>query len=200
MPDFDASYWDERYAVGASVWGAPPNEWVEHEAADLRPGRALDLACGEGRNALWLAARGWTVLAVDWSIVALDKGRAQGQHGGRVEWIRADATVYAPATPVDLAVLCYLQLSPVDRAAAVTHAAHALAPGGVLLVVAHDSRNLADGTGGPQNPDVLYTAGDVQDDLARTGLVVERAVEVLRQVDGAPRPAIDCLLSARRPA
>ncbi|MBE7190578.1 MAG: class I SAM-dependent methyltransferase, partial [Jatrophihabitans endophyticus] len=76
MPDFDADYWDSRYSAADTAWGSAPNRWVAQELADLAPGRALDLACGEGRNALWLSARGWTVLAVDWSIVALDRGRA----------------------------------------------------------------------------------------------------------------------------
>ncbi len=198
MPDFDADYWDSRYSAADTVWGSAPNRWVAQELADLAPGRALDLACGEGRNALWLSARGWTVLAVDWSIVALDRGRAAEPAAGHVEWIKADATVFEPAVPVDLALICYLQVPPADRRAAVTHAARSLAPGGVLLVVAHDSRNLEHGTGGPRDPDVLYTASDVASDLEGTGLVIERADEVGRPVDGAGRPALDCLLRARR--
>lgn len=195
---FDATYWDERYAERDSVWGAAPNRFVEAEVQGLTPGRALDLACGEGRNALWLDSLGWQVNAVDFSGVALEKGRRGGE--SRVVWTRADATTYEPPEPVDLALLCYLQVAAPDRTNAVTHAAAALAPGGTLLVVAHDSRNLTDGTGGPQDPAVLYTARDLADDLRGTGLVIEKAEEVLRPVEGADRPAIDCLLRARRPA
>jgi SAM-dependent methyltransferase len=194
---FDAAYWDERYAERDSVWGAAPNRFVEAEVRDLAPGRALDLACGEGRNALWLDSLGWRVTAVDFSGVALEKGRRGGE--SNVVWTRADATAYDSPEPVDLALLCYLQVPAAERASAVTHAAAALAPGGTLLVVAHDSRNLTDGTGGPQDPTVLYTARDLVDDLAGTDLVVEKADEVLRPVEGAERPAIDCLLRARRP-
>ena len=200
MPDFDARYWDARYSGTPSVWGAAPNRWVEQQIADLSPGRALDLACGEGRNALWLSARGWTVLAVDFSIAALDKGRSMQPAGGHVEWIRADATAFEPAAPVDLALLSYLQVPALDRRAAVTNAARALAPDGVLLVVAHHLRNRTDGAGGPSNRDVLYTADDLADDIAGIGLHVEIADEVTRPVEGADRPAIDCLLRARRPA
>jgi len=195
----DASAWDERYRAGGLVWGGPPNRWVVEELSDARPGVALDLACGEGRNALWLAAQGWRVIAVDFSAVAIEKARELDTRG-LVEWVAADATTYTPGEPVDLALLCYLQLTAAPRRSAVRHAAAALAPGGTLLVIAHDSRNLTDGTGGPSDPRVLYTAGDVATDLEGTGLVSDRASEVFRPVPGSERPAIDALLRARRPA
>jgi hypothetical protein len=61
MPAFGSEYWDERYASMPSVWGAEPNRWVAEQLADLAPTSAVDLACGEGRNAVWLAGRGWRV-------------------------------------------------------------------------------------------------------------------------------------------
>jgi SAM-dependent methyltransferase len=196
----DASAWDERYASAELVWGVAPNRWVAQEVADLPAGRALDLACGEGRNALWLAGRGWRVTAVDFSAVAIEKARRlQDGTAAEVEWVCADVLAYRPVEPVDLALLCYLQLAAPERRTAVRHAAASLAPGGVLLVVGHDSANLKDGYGGPQDPSVLFTAGDVAADLADADLVVERAAAVRRPVDGAPRPAIDALLRARRP-
>ncbi len=70
----DSRAWDERYAASELVWSSTPNQFVAAEVADLTPGRALDLAAGEGRNALWLAERGWQVTAVDFSLVGLDKG------------------------------------------------------------------------------------------------------------------------------
>ncbi|WP_375498545.1 class I SAM-dependent methyltransferase [uncultured Jatrophihabitans sp.] len=197
---WDADEWDARYAASTSVWGGAPNRWVEQEVRDLPPARALDLACGEGRNAIWLATRGWHVVAVDFSAVALDKGRAAEPPDAGIEWISADATTYEVDQPVDLALLCYLQLPAPLRAAAVQHAARALDPGGVLLVIAHDSRNLVDGTGGPQDPAVLYTAAEVMNDLAGTDLELEKAEEVLRPVENAERPAIDALLRVRRPS
>jgi SAM-dependent methyltransferase len=193
----DAAAWDERYRAAELVWGAPPNRWVVDELSGATPGRALDLACGEGRNALWLAAQGWDVTAVDFSAMALEKAR-QLDSRSLVSWVQADALGYR-GEPVDLALLCYLQLAAPARRAAVRAAAEALNPGGLLLVIAHDSRNLLDGTGGPQEPRVLYTAADVAADLQGTGLVVERAAEALRPVEGADRPAIDALLRARRP-
>lgn len=191
----DAASWDERYRAHGLVWGGPPNRWVVEELSDAPPGRAVDLACGEGRNALWLAAQGWQVTAVDFSAVAIGKARELDTNN-LVEWVEANATEYVPAQPVDLALLCYLQLPAAQRRLAVRAAAGALAPGGVLLVVAHDSRNLLDGTGGPQDARVLYTAADVVADLDGTGLVIGRAGEVLRPVAGTDRPAIDVLVRA----
>ncbi|PZS15655.1 MAG: class I SAM-dependent methyltransferase [Pseudonocardiales bacterium] len=203
-----AEEWDERYRAAELVWGARPNRWVERELADLPPGRALDLACGEGRNALWLAARGWQVSALDFSAVALDKGRtlesSQDPAAPRVAWVHGDATSYRAGQPFDLVLLCYLHLAPTDWAAALSCAVRALAPGGTLLVIGHDSTNIADGVGGPQDPAVLFTAAEVAADLAGAGagagaaLVVDRAEAVHRHVDGADRPAIDALLRAHR--
>ena len=199
----DAGSWDARYRASDLVWGVAPNRWVEQEVAGLRPGNALDLACGEGRNAIWLARQSWRVTAVDFSAVAIGKGRQLEEHElakPSIAWVVADATTFTAAETVDLALLCYLQLPAGERRAAVRHAAKALAPGGVLLVIAHDSRNLTDGAGGPQDPAVLYTATDVAGDLAGLDLTVEKAQEVLRPVEGAERPAIDALLRASRPA
>lgn len=196
--DFDARSWDERYRSSDSVWGNEPNRFVAAECADLAPGTALDLACGEGRNALWLAARGWQVLAVDFAASALERGAARDA-SGRVTWVLDDALDFRCPSPVDLVVVAYLQLPSSSRRKALRNAAGALAPGGTLVVVAHDSRNLREGTGGPKDPAVLYTALDVVHDLDPLGLRVERAEEVLRPVEGADRPAIDCLVRAVAP-
>ncbi len=115
-----------------------------------------------------------------------------------MSWVHADATTFRPEQPVDLALLCYLHLAPAEWAAALGHAAAALAPGGTLLVVAHDRSNIADGVGGPQDPGVLVTAPEVAADLAAAGLLIERAEAVHRPVAGADRPAIDTLVRARR--
>lgn len=194
----DARAWDERYAATDLVWSAAPNQFVEHELAGLPPGRALDLAAGEGRNAIWLARQGWEVTAADFSQVALDKGRSVA--GDLVvRWVCADATAWTERTAYDLVVVAYLQLPPGERRSAVRAAFHALWPGGTLLVVAHDATNLAEGTGGPQDPVVLYTAEDVLADLEGEGYDTIRAERVPRTVgDGhgeePARTAWDCLV------
>ncbi len=184
----DAQAWDERYAAADLVWSATPNQLVAGELAGLRPGRALDLACGEGRNALWLAERGWQVTAVDFSQVALDKGRAlASRHAGsdalQVDWVLGDALTFdIGLAPYDLVLLAYLQLTADQRQTAVRRAFCALRPGGTFFLVAHDATNLTEGTGGPTDPSVLYTAEEVLADLDGERFEVQRAERVARLV------------------
>jgi len=161
----DANAWDDRYAAAELVWSVEPNQFVAAECADLPPGRAVDLAAGEGRNAIWLARRGWSVTAVDFSQVGLDKGRRLAGDETKVDWVYADATAWT-GSDYDLCLIAYLQLPADQRAAAVRNGFASLRPGGTFLLVAHDSTNLTDGTGGPQDPSVLMTADDVLGDLA----------------------------------
>src|SRR3954451_12309922 len=93
----DAAAWDERYAATGLVWSAEPNRSVVAELADVRPGRALDLAAGEGRNAIWLAGRGWRGTAVDFSAGAIDKVcRLAGDGHVEVEWVVCDVLAFRP--------------------------------------------------------------------------------------------------------
>ncbi|HET9718559.1 MAG TPA: class I SAM-dependent methyltransferase [Solirubrobacteraceae bacterium] len=199
----DRHGWDRRYAEADYIWTATPNRFLVQEAAELAPGRALDLACGEGRNAVWLAERGWQVTGVDFSEVALDKARRMAEDRGvSGEWIASDLVGYTPEPHAyDLVLVFYLQIPEDERRAALRRAAEALAPGGTLLVVAHDSANLTDGYGGPQDPLVLYSAADVVADLTGSGLDVERAEQVRRPVavDGDERIALDAVVRASRP-
>lgn len=202
----DATSWDDRYRTAEFVWKPEPNRFLPVEVAGLQPGRALDLACGEGRNAVWLATEGWTVTGVDFSEVGLQKAaRLADSRHVTGEWIRADVTQWRSHTPFDLAIVFYLHLPAADRRAAFAAAARSLAPGGTLLIVGHDLANLTEGTGGPQNPAVLYTPDDVRADLETSGvsdLVIDRAERVERPVDTETGTiaAIDCLVRAYQPA
>ncbi|HTX28811.1 MAG TPA: class I SAM-dependent methyltransferase [Streptosporangiaceae bacterium] len=199
----DSRRWDERYSGTEFEWTTRPNQFVSAELAGLPPGRALDLAAGEGRNSLWLAERGWRVTAVDFSRVGLEKGRklgtARGIDEARIEWIVADLTGYEPVRGAfDLVLIAYFQVGAELRAAVLARAAAALAPGGTLLVVGHDLTNLTEGVGGPQYPEVLYTPEDITAEL--TGLRVLRAERVHRTVerDGVSGTAIDTVVRAVR--
>ncbi|WP_280387472.1 class I SAM-dependent methyltransferase [Nocardia wallacei] len=218
----DAADWDARYAQSELVWGAPPNGTVvEHvfglerriplqpdapgEAPPTMP-RALDLACGEGRNALWLATHGWQVRAVDFSQVGIDKGRTVASRlsrsvRGRITWQCADVTDLDAAGitgPFELILLAYLHLPEQQRRALVRHAADLLSPGGTLLILGHDSTNLTEGHGGPQDPSILFTPNDVMADLAETGdrIRIRVADRILRPTEAGD--AIDALVVAVR--
>lgn len=197
----DAAAWDERYRERELVWSAEPNVFVEEEVGDLPPGRALDLAAGEGRNAIWLARRGWEVEAVEFSPVAIDKGRTLAERmQAEVTWSLADLTTEPALAPADLVLLVYLHLPEPEATRVLRHAAALVRPAGTLLVVGHARRNLTDGYGGPPDPDLLDEPDEVAATLLDAGLEVERAGEVTRTVeteDGV-REAIDLLVRAHR--
>ncbi|WP_067836035.1 class I SAM-dependent methyltransferase [Nocardia lijiangensis] len=219
----DATDWDARYAQSELVWGAPPNSTVvEHvygldQQAPPRPEtadgeapalpRALDLACGEGRNAAWLATHGWQVHAVDYSQVGIDKGRTVATRlsrsvRARITWQCADVTDLDAAEitgPYELVLMVFLHLPAEQRRILVRRAAELLAPAGTLLVLGHDTLNLTEGFGGPQEPSILFTPDDIVADLgAESGLEIRIAERVLRPTEG--RDAIDALVIATKPA
>ena len=225
MADVDNKAWDERYAAAELMWGTEPNRWFAAETRDLPAGQALDLAAGEGRNAIWLARRGWQVTAVDFSSVALERGRRLAAAepdpalSERISWLAVDVLTYRPpAAAFSLVSLVYLQLPAHERRQVMRLAAEAVAPGGVLLVIGHDTTNLTEGVGGPQDAGVLFTPDDILADVGEavgrtgaegtnagagpvTGWRVERAERVLRPVltsDGTTREAIDALVRLRR--
>jgi SAM-dependent methyltransferase len=138
------------------------------------------------------------VTAVDFSAVGLDKGRRMAEaRGVTVDWARADVREYQPeAAAFHLVLVAYLQLSEAELDGVLRRVVTALAPGGVLLVVGHDVTNLTEGTGGPQDPAVLYTPEAVTRSL--DGLTVVRAGRVRRPVAAAGREAVDTLVRAVR--
>ena len=204
MKSMTSTDWDARYQGPDLIWSATPNMWVAQQTHDLVPGCALDLACGEGRNSIWLAQQGWQVTGVDFSSAGLDKARmlavTQPAPATAITWRCADATTFTSATTFDLAMLVYLQLPPLLRRAAIHAAWQTLSPGGTLLVIAHHLDNLHAGVGGPQDPAVLYTEQDVLDDLALIdpAATVLLAQRVERAVAGHDRPALDTLVRASK--
>lgn len=190
-----AEEWDERYAE-RQQWSSEPNALVAELLADLPPGDAVDLAAGEGRHALWLAARGWRVTAVDFSTVGLGRGRSQPD-ADRVTWVGADVTTWTAAPgSLDLVLVAYLHLPEDDTVAVLTRAVGWLRPGGRLLVLGHDVDNLTAGVGGPQEAAILHSV----DRLAPVAalLDVDRLEQVRRETPAGT--ALDTLLWGRRPA
>ena len=188
-----AEDWDERYAEHQQ-WSAEPNALIAELLGDLPPGDAVDLAAGEGRHALWLAARGWRVTAVDFSAVGL--GRGEGQPGAeRVSWVTADVTTWtAPAASLDLVVVAYLHLPEPETVAVLTRAVGWLRPGGRLLVLGHDVANVEAGVGGPQEPAILHSVARLAPVAAL--LAVDRLEQVRRPTPAGT--ALDTLLWGRK--
>ena len=201
----DSTTWNARYAAARLVWSATPNAVIEQETSPLPAGRALDLASGEGRNAIWLAEHGWRVTAVDFSDVATDRARRLGDerlgdHADRLDAVAADVLTWVPERDAfDLVLIVYVHVGASDRRALLHRAAHALAPGGTLLVLGHHLDNIEHGVGGPQDPALLFTPEDVVADLDVTGLVVECAETLHRPVTGAG-DALDAFVRAHHPA
>ena len=192
-------YWNRKYAEKEQLWALTPNRTFAGEAEGLPPGSALDLACGEGRHAVWLAKRGWRRHGRR----LLGRGHRQGRaHAPRarvstIDFRTVDLLDFEPEERAfDLVLVLFLQLPADERRLVLGRAARALAPGGTFLLVGHDLTNLAEGAGGPSDPTVLYTPEDIVADLP--ALEIEKAERVLRDVDDADRPAIDALVRARR--
>lgn len=133
-----AAVWEARYGE-APVWSGRPNAALVQHAGGLRAGRALDLGCGEGADAIWLAERGWEVTGVDVSATALARARAHAQERGvHVRWVETDLAEWQADAQYDLVTAFFLH-SPVNfpRAQILHAAASAVSPGGVLLIVGH---------------------------------------------------------------
>ncbi len=184
----DADTWDKRYKTADLIWSEGPNQLVADLVTPLSPGRAVDLGTGEGRNAIWLASRGWQVTAVDFSAVGIEKARTlAGARGVEVTWVVADLTnEHIPRERAfDLALIAYLHLPTEQLRHVLTGAAKSLTPGGHLLVIGHDRSNLEKGIGGPQDPAVLYTTDLIESTLDEVEMdfaldrseIVERIVQ-----------------------
>ena len=200
-----AEFWENRYRQSERAWSGRANAALEREAADLAAGTALDLGSGEGGDALWLAARGWMVTAVDISSTALGRGAAKAVEAGldeRIRWVEADLAGWTAEDRFDLVSAHFLH-SPVElpREQILRRATDAVAPGGTLLVVGHAefppwSTHRHEGPPLPSPEEVLASL-----ELADGGWVVEKNELVDRAAvspDGQAVVMVDAVLRARR--
>ncbi len=177
-------WWEARYAGRDGIWSGRVNAVLASVAADLTPGRALDLGCGEGGDVVWLAGRGWSVVGVDLSVTALTRASAAAVAAGveeRTAFVTADLASWDTAARFDLVTASFLQSWPVaiPRGEILRRAAGFVARGGRLLVTAHAAPPHGD------LPDELrgYRFPSPDDDLAALG--VDDGWEVL---EAAERP------------
>ncbi|HEY5434186.1 MAG TPA: class I SAM-dependent methyltransferase [Candidatus Limnocylindrales bacterium] len=209
-----AERWDRKYAERAALWSGHANPALREVAARLEPGTALDVGCGEGGDAVWLAERGWTVVGIDLSAVALERATAAAAERGvgeRCTWIAGDVTQGVVASGIasgigtdggfDLVTSHYLHEPPEVRAAAWLAETDLTAPGGVLLIVGHHPDDEAPAGRGPRDPSVLFSPEEVAEALSAVrGLEVETSEMRERLADGPDGPITrrDTVVVARR--
>jgi SAM-dependent methyltransferase len=182
-----AEFWDERYRSAQRVWSGNPNPQLVAEVTGRTPGRALDAGCGEGADAIWLAVRGWTVVATDISGVALERAARHARDtapdaAARIEWRQADLLSQPPEPGgFDLVSAQFLQLPPEERTRLFTALATAVRDGGMLLVAGHHPSDLATGVPRPPAPELFYSPGEIAGLLDGSWTV--------RACEARPRPA-----------
>lgn len=164
---FTQAFWDERYGTHSSLWSGNPNRHLVSEVAGLTPGTALDLGCGEGADAIWLAERGWRVTAVDISTVAIERGVAHAAKAGadvaaRIDWQQVDLLRWDPGEArYDLISSQYMHMPAGFRDPLFRGAAAAVNPGGTLLVVGHHPSDMQTTMPRPQMPELFFTGDDI---------------------------------------
>jgi peroxiredoxin len=190
--------WNERYARATALFGDEPNQVVAEELSGLAPRRVLDLGCGQGRNSVWLASQGHEVTGLDLSEVGIAHARQLAAAAGLDITFEVVDVVddWQPRGQYDLVLLSYIQLPERSRRIVHERAVAALAPGGILLLVAHHLDNLTQGVGGPPMAEALFTQDDLAEDFA--DLDIERNEKVRRDVerDGVTKTAHDVVLRA----
>ena len=187
--------WDDRYRATDRRWSTEPNVFVADRLGSNRPGTGLDLAAGEGRNAIWLADQGWDMTAVDFSETAIGRGRTISDE---VRWVVADIRTWEPDDVYDLVVVAYLHLMLDEFEPLIHRVVTWLGPGGELFMVGHDRSNIDNGVGGPQVPAILWDIEEIVPWL--NGLDILEAEIVEREVVGenGSQMALDALIRARR--
>ncbi|WP_341715639.1 bifunctional NAD(P)/FAD-dependent oxidoreductase/class I SAM-dependent methyltransferase [Micromonospora sp. FIMYZ51] len=187
---FTEAAWEERYQARPAVWSGRPNPQLVAEVDGTPPGRALDVGCGEGADAVWLAERGWRVTGVDISATALARAAehaeaAGGQLAERIEWTHADLLRWSPEPGgYDLVSAQFMHLPPQPRRELFARLADAVAPGGRLLIVGHHPRDLRTTARRPHYPEMMFTAEQVAAELDA------QRFEVLA-AQARPRAAVD---------
>lgn len=204
---FDRDAWEARYRAAPAVWSGRPNPQLVAEAAALAPGRALDVGCGEGADAIWLAERGWRVTAVDIATTALERAASRAATAGdqvasRIEWTQADLRRQPPTEGAyDLVSSQFMHLPSESRGDLFARLAAAVAPGGTLLVVGHHPSDLHTSAHRMHFPDMMFTADQVAaalDPAAWQVVVAETRPRTATDPDGQEITIHDAVLVAHR--
>jgi SAM-dependent methyltransferase len=164
---FSKDFWDERYRSKSRIWSGDANPQLIAEVAEIAPGRALDVGSGEGADAIWLATKGWAVVATDISGVALERAAQHAQEkaaevADRIEWRQADLLVSPPEPDsFDLVSAQFMQMPADLRTPLFTALAAAVRAGGMLLIVGHHPSDLEAGVPRPPMPELFYPPDEI---------------------------------------
>lgn len=187
--------WDDRYRAADRLWTPTPNLYVADRLAHHPPGSGVDVASGEGRNAVWLAGRGWRMTGVDFSEVALERARSASE---TVRWELADVRAWEPGEAFDLVLVAYLQMVEDELREVVRRSVAWLEDGGEIFLIGHDRSNLDRGHGGPQAPEVLWEVEAIRSWLEDLGVVEAQVVRRPVETPEGVKLARDALVRARR--
>jgi SAM-dependent methyltransferase len=191
---FTAEFWDERYRSADMIWSGNANSHLVAVATGLTPSTALDVGCGEGADAIWLASRGWQVTAVDVSTVALDRAAKRAAEAGaelaaRITWQQVDALSWDPP-PLRFGLVSaqFLHLPRPALESLHRRLAAAVSPHGTLLIVGHDRSDLATSMRRPHLPELMFDAEQVAAVLDPDGWHITAGSPERRTLDPDGRP------------
>jgi SAM-dependent methyltransferase len=170
--DSDEEFWDERYRSQVQLFSGDPNPRLVSQTKQLKPGTALDVGCGAGTDAIWLAEQGWEVTAVDISTVALERGALRAREIGadvvnRIDWVHEDLRTWEgpELQSYDLVSSQFTPFIAGSRQSMFRRLADAVAPGGTLLIVSHHQSDIQTTIPRNSNREMYFTASDVAESL-----------------------------------
>jgi len=203
--DNPEKHWNARYSESSQIWSGKPNVELVDEVEGLTPGSALDLGCGEGADAIWLAQQGWQVTGVDISSVALSRAAKHAVDAGvadRIDWQQHDLGKSFPDGAFDLVSAQFLHsLAELPREEILRRAAEVVAPGGILLIEGH--LGFPDVEKHAEHPNLHFPTpaeviADVGLDDGRWEILVSHEHEREQVIDGKPLTRRDCTVKARK--
>jgi SAM-dependent methyltransferase len=204
---FTQEFWNDRYSTASRLWSGNPNPQLVGQTAGLTPGEALDVGCGEGADAIWLARRGWTVTAVDVSALALERAAAEAVAeadgvASRITWQREDLLTWDPGPQrFDLVSAQFMLLPEAELDSMHRRLAGAVRRGGTLLVVGHHHDDLRANVGRSGPPQMFPTATAMAAALVPAEWEIQVAGDISRaatDLDGQPTTVKDAVLRATR--
>jgi len=202
MNKFGGEFWDERYSSIEFVYGTEPNIFFKDELDKLKTGNILLLGEGEGRNAVYAAANGWNVGAVDFSIIAKEKAlKLAEENSVGINYEITDLSEYKPKSNYyDTAAIIFLHLNPKIRSGVHSKVVDSLKPGGTLILEVYEKEQLGKDSGGPQNIDMLYSKEELRNDFVNMNIIVlEKKIITLNESNQHNGEAVVLRLIAVKP-